>query len=218
MKVTSTKLALLAALLALVCPGTGRADDDGAPDHPKHGLQAKIQYCSDCHGSSGQGYRGYLVMPRLAGQQTEYFENQLRAFSEHRRDTHFILNMAKTHGVNPTMRTGLAKHFRNLNPGRFASAPRGLAATGKKIYDEGVPEANVPACSVCHGPGAKGDGANPRLAGQLYSYSVKVLANWRKERGQDAAGADTASVMQPIATALSRQQSAAVSAYLSSLK
>ena len=52
-------------------------------------LQAKMQYCYDCHGPSGQGYRGFFPMPRLAGQTTEYLENQLRAFVEHRRENSY---------------------------------------------------------------------------------------------------------------------------------
>src|ERR1700730_13170321 len=45
----------------------------------------RSSYCKTCHGLSGQGYHGYYAMPRLAGQQPKYIENQLRAFIEHRR-------------------------------------------------------------------------------------------------------------------------------------
>src|SRR5215468_2108488 len=48
-------------------------------------FEAKVQYCKTCHGLSGQGFRGAYPMPRLAGQQPEYLENQLRAFIERRR-------------------------------------------------------------------------------------------------------------------------------------
>jgi cytochrome c553 len=47
-------------------------------------LKAKTAYCKTCHGIDGQGFRGSYPMPRLAGQQPEYIENQLKAFIERR--------------------------------------------------------------------------------------------------------------------------------------
>ncbi len=213
MKVVSLQLALPAAILAIVFSGVVRADGIGAPAN--RNLQAKIQYCYDCHGSSGRGYRGFFPMPRLAGQTTEYFENQLRAFVERRRETHIAIVMSRVHGLSPEMRTALAAHFTDLNPKPFGSAERKLVATGKAIYEEGAPDANVPACSACHGPEAEGSGPIPRLAGQLYPYTTKELANWSKERGQDAANPDTSAIMKPIAHSLTKSQIEAVAAYLS---
>jgi cytochrome c553 len=233
MKVSRLQFSLAAVILAIVFSGVGRADATyrASRHHHRHEgrnyqeapagtrtLQAKIQYCTDCHGSSGQGYRGFFPMPRLAGQTNEYFENQLRAFVEGRRESHIALRMSKVHGLSPEMRTALATHFRDLNPKPFGSAPRELIAAGKAIYEGGDPEANVPACSACHGPEAKGSGANPRLAGQLYPYVVKELMNWSTERGQNPAISDTSAVMQPIARSLSKSQTEAIAAYLSYLE
>jgi len=180
-------------------------------------LQAKIQYCSDCHGPSGQGYRAYFTMPRLAGQTTEYFENQLRAFIERRREPHMAMAMSKVHGVSPALQTALAAHFNALNPPPFGGAAKQQAGTGKDIYEQGVPDDNVPACQVCHGPEAKGTGPIPRLAGQLYPYTVKELVNWDKERGQGA-NSDSSAVMRPISHSLSKAQVESVAAYLSELE
>ena len=80
MKVTISKSAAMVAALAVACAASARAQDKGAVS--QQDLQAKIQYCKTCHGVSGQGYRGAYPMPRLAGQQTEYLENQLKAFGE----------------------------------------------------------------------------------------------------------------------------------------
>ena len=93
-------------------------------------------------------------MPRLAGQQPKYLENQLRAFIERRRTNPVMFNVA--HALSPSMVSALAAHFRDLNPAPLGGAPRDPVATGKTIYEEGLPEANVPACSACHGPEAKG--------------------------------------------------------------
>ena len=91
-------------------------------------------------------------------------------------------------------------------------------AAGRAIYEEGVPDDNVPACSACHGPEAKGSGPIPRLAGQLYPYTTKELANWSRERGQNPTAPDPSAVMQPIAHSLSKSQIEAVAAYLSYLE
>jgi cytochrome c553 len=176
-------------------------------------LQAKIEYCKTCHGLSGQGYRGATPMPRLAGQQPEYFENQLRAFNERRRENKFMYGVS--HVLSARTRAALAAHFRDLNPKPLGGAPREPITMGKQIYDEGLPSASVPACASCHGPDAKGNGAFPRLAGQLHDYIGNKLVNWSKERGQDPKNPDTSAIMEPIAHNLSRAQVAAVAAYLS---
>ena len=124
--------------------------------------------------------------------------------------------MSKVHGLDPAMRSALAEHFAELSPRPFGRAPRELVERGRQIYEEGMPEANAPACSVCHGPDAKGHGPIPRLAGQLYSYTIKELVNWDSKRGQGGAG-DPSGVMQRVAHSLSKSQIAAVAAYLSDL-
>jgi cytochrome c553 len=210
MKLVGVLLAVLAAVLAVILSAPGQAEDYG-----RQGIQAKIEYCKDCHGLSGQGYRGYFIMPRLAGQQPEYLENQLRAFIERRRTNPIMSNVA--HSLSPSMLSALAAHFRELNPAPVGGGPRNLVATGKTIFQDGIPEANVPACSACHGPEAKGQGQIPRLAGQLFPYTVKALTNWTNERGQGAGKYDTSATMAPIAHNLTQSQITAIAAYLSYL-
>jgi cytochrome c553 len=217
MKTASLQLVVLAAIVAIVFSEIGPADSKSRTYFSDGSLQAKIQYCTDCHGPSGQGYRGYFPMPRLAGQTTEYLENQLRAFVERRREPHMAMTMSRVHGVSPAMQTSLAGHFSGLNPPPFGRGPRQLEDTGKTIYEQGLPDDYVPACQVCHGPEAKGTGPIPRLAGQLYPYTVKELENWDKERGQGP-DSDTSAVMRPIAHSLTKSQIEAVAAYLSDLE
>jgi cytochrome c553 len=157
-------------------------------------------------------------MPRLAGQTSIYLENQLQAFVEHRRESQTAIKLGKVHSLSQPILAALAGHFEDLDAKPLAGGPRELVEQGRKIYDEGLPDANVPACSACHGPAAMGDGANPRLAGQLYPYTIKALTNWSKERGQNAPSEDTSAVMGPIAQNLNKQQIEAVAAYLSHLK
>src|ERR1700730_2675045 len=214
MKVVSLQLALQLTIVMIAVSATARPRDRHSAAVSNQGFEAKLEYCQDCHGPSGQGYRGFYTMPRLAGQQTEYLKNQLQAFVEHRRTNNIMLNVA--HGLSPAMIAALATSFKNFNPRPLGGAPKAHVATGKKIFEDGVPEANIAACAACHGPDATGTGQIPRLAGQLYPYVIKVLVNWSSERGRGKT--DTSAIMEPIAHSLSRSQIEAVAAYVSDLK
>ena len=214
MKIIGLRLTVLTAMLAAAFSAAGHAEDRGAAAR-LGGLEAKLEYCKTCHGLQGQGYLGYFPMPRLAGQQPQYIENQLRAFIERRRTNPIMFNVA--HVLSPSMLTALATHFRHLDPKPLGGAPRGSIATGKRIYEEGLPEANVAACSACHGTEGKGQNEIPRLAGQVYAYTVGQLSGWKKERGQGSV-IDTSAIMAPTAHNLTRSQIEAVAAYVSYLQ
>jgi cytochrome c553 len=204
---SALRTAMLAAALSVALSQVVRADD----------FQAKLLYCKTCHGLSGQGYHGYYPMPRLAGQQPQYIENQLRAFIEHRRRNAIMANVA--HALSPSMLSALAHHFRDLNPPPLGGGgSRGEIATGRRIYEEGLPDSNVPACSACHGPDARGQDQIPRLAGQLPDYFYSKLVNWSAERGQNASMPDSSAVMGPTSHNLTKSQIAAVAAYVSGLR
>jgi cytochrome c553 len=213
MKVIGLRLALQTAILAIAFSAAGQAQN--AADFSKQALQAKEDYCKTCHGVAGQGFHGATPIPRLAGQQPEYFENQLRAFIERRRDNKFMYNVS--HVLSPAMRTALAAHFKDLNPKPLGGAQKDLVAAGKKLYEEGFVN-DVPPCASCHGPEAKGDGAFPRLAGQLQDYIFNKLTNWSSERGQDPKNPDTSAIMEPIAHGLTKPQITAVAAYVNYLE
>ena len=216
MKGKSMRLGLPTAIVAIVLSAPGRAEDSVKADFSPQALQAKIAYCKTCHGVSGQGFHGSTPIPRLAGQQPQYLENQLRAFIERRRENKYMYDVA--HVLSPATRAALAKHFRGLNAKPLGGAPRKLVAMGKKIYEEGVPETNVPACMACHGSEAKGQEAIPRLAGQLHDYFFNKLVNWNKERGQDPKHPDISAIMLPTSHNLTKSQIAEVAAYVSYLQ
>src|SRR5580700_3183586 len=142
---------LLTAVLAIAVPAMAQPEDKGKAkaDFSPAELKAKTDYCKTCHGLSGQGFRGSFPMPRLAGQQPEYLESQLQAFIDRRRTNPVMFNVA--HVLSPSMLTALGEHFRDLNPKPLGGAPKEIVAEGKKIYDEGIPKAEVPPCASCHG-------------------------------------------------------------------
>ncbi len=213
-KIASLQLVCQTAILAIVFTTAARAQDTNTVS--KQDVQAKMTYCEVCHGPSARGFVGYYPIPRLAGQQPEYLTNQLQAFVERRRVNPIMFSVG--HVLSPAMIDALAANFYNLNPKPLGGAPKELVAGGKKIFEEGIPAADVPACSSCHGPDAKGNGPFPRLAGQLYPYIVRELGNFGEERGQNPAKPDTSAIMQPIAHSLTEAQIKAVAAYVSYLE
>jgi cytochrome c553 len=220
MQVNRITRALQTTIIAALTVAAGLTDSTQAKTAPG-GLKAKIEFCKTCHGASGEGFRGYYTAPRLAGQTTEYLESQFKAFAAHTRDNpaakQFMVPVAS--GLDPATRTALAKYFSGLNAGPAGGGPRNLVAAGKKIYDDGVPEANVPACSACHGPDAKGIEIVPRLAGQMYTYTVAQLTGWGKGlRAKNPESPNEQNTMVPISTSLSKEQISAVAAYISTLR
>ncbi len=207
---------MMPAVLALYPGAAARAADWDETANSSHGYQGKLEYCETCHGLSGEGYRGYYAMPRLAGQQPKYIENQLRAFNERRRVNPVMFNVA--HVLSPATLAALSVHFNHLNPPPLGGGPKDHLTLGKTIYEEGLPESNVPACSACHGPEAGGHEEIPRLAGQLYAYTLKALTYWGKERGQGGSRDDTSAIMVSTTHNLTHEQMAAIAAYLSYMK
>ena len=183
MKAIRLRVALTSALAFILAASAGQAQAGAQNVHATGGgLEAKFEYCTTCHGQSAQGFRGFYAMPRLAGQQPQYIENQLRAFVERRRLNLVMANVA--HGITPDAFPALAARMSALNPPPVGGAPTGDVPLGKEIFTYGLPDQNVPACSACHGPDAKGQREIPRLAGQLYWYMVSTLSLWSSERGQ----------------------------------
>ena len=186
------------------------------PARAENTIEAKIGYCQDCHGHLGQGYRGYYPIPRLAGQQVEYIKNQLSAFVERRRTNNIMFSVG--HVLRPAEITAIATKFHSFDPRPIGGVPKARVAAGKRIFEDGIPEENVAACAACHGPNAEGRDQFPRLAGQLYPYTIKALSNWSSERGQIPGKPDVSVVMAPVAHSLSRHEIEAVAAYVGTLK
>lgn len=219
MKFIRLQSVLRIAILAVAFSTAARASDDKvAAAISKYDLQAKVDYCETCHGLSAKGFIGYYPVPRLAGQQVEYIENELKGFVARKRantetpsKTNIMFNVG--HVLSPAMINALATYFHDLNPRPVGGAPKEIVAAGKKIFEDGVSSADVPACGACHGADAKGNGAIPRLAGQLYPYVVTQLTGWAKERTEE-----NSNIMAPIAHGLTDSQINAVAAYVSTLE
>jgi cytochrome c553 len=208
MKAARFRSALQIAALLVSLPAAGYAET----------AQERAGYCKNCHGDSGQGMHGYYTAPRLAGQQVQYILNAFKALADHSRDDPLAKQFmyAAEASVEPRLWRGLAQYFSNLKVAPAANGPKHLVSAGKKIYEEGIPHQNVPACIACHGPEAKGADAIPRLAGQQYAYLVDQLIGWSKGyRAKDPGSPRDTNAMVPFATSLNKEQISAVAAYLS---
>ena len=166
------------------------------------------QYCSWCHGVSGQGYSS---APRLAGQRTQYMENQLQAFHRHTRVGPVMWDATVALGAQSTR--DMALYFSAMPPKAANDGDKALAARGRTIYRGGIPASNIVACAACHGPNAEGVREIPRVAGLSYSYLIARLEQWHH-----GLNATESPPMPRIATQLSPDEIKALASYLSFVK
>lgn len=179
---------------------------------PGHAESQAVRNCTWCHGTSAQGY---LPAPRLAGQQSQYIENQLVGFRRHTRDNPFSKQYMWFAAANldPATARDLAIYFSKLSRKPAADGDQQLVAIGRKIYQDGIPDSNIVACIACHGPHAEGIKEIPRLGGLSFTYLQRRLEQWGEGYNK------TARLPMPhVASQLSPQQIAALASYLSFIK
>lgn len=197
-----------ALALALLAGGCSSTDNEAAVAAPSAAVAGTEHVCSSCHGMGGRSVSS--TFPRLAGQQDEYLVNQLKAFRDKSRaDPHahtYMWGMAARLS-DPTI-DGLAGYYAAQAPVHGSPGDPAEMAAGKKIFDEGIPANNVPACAACHGEQAQGAGAIPRLAGQHRSYLERQLDAF-------SSNARANEIMHENSKNLTPQQISRVAAFLS---
>jgi len=200
MKRIGLRLAILAIAASTVSAWAGDGDS------------AAVRNCTWCHGTSGQGF---TVAPRLAGQRPQYIESQIRSFREHGRDNPFSKQYmwGAVAALSPEATRDLARYFSTIVPKAANDGHRDVAAVGRKIYIEGIPEANIVSCYACHGPNAEGIRDIPRLGGLAYFYLKGRLQQW----GQGY-HSGMASPMPLVASTLGPDEIEALASYLSFVK
>jgi cytochrome c553 len=119
-------------------------------------------------------------------------------------------------GIPQGLGAALARQLNELDPPPANGGPRHLVSAGRSIYEKGIPDENVPACAACHGEDAHGINQVPRLAGQMYTYTVEQLDGWgRGYRSKDPVSPGETNTMKLIAAGMTKDQIRAVAAYLS---
>jgi cytochrome c553 len=197
---------LLAATVLASAASAVRAD---APDAmvTLHARTVATTICGTCHGPLGNNTNPKY--PVLAGQNANYLATQLKGFrSESRGDPDAISYMwGMAARLEDDTIAALAAYYTaqktQASPGGNAAA----IATGRDIYQNGIPAEGVPACSSCHGPDAHGTKEFPRLAGQHSQYILKQLGSFQNNM-RDVA------IMHGVALNLRSPQMEAVAAFL----
>ena len=156
-------LILSTALVTLGCTEGQQGPSDEAVAGTEH-------VCSSCHGMAGRSISP--TFPRLAGQQQDYLVVQLKAFRDKSRaDPHahtYMWGMASQ--LSDATIDGLAAYYSTQSPAKGEPAGQADVVAGEKIFRDGIPDREVPACMACHGEKAEGNGPFPRLAGQHRAY------------------------------------------------
>jgi cytochrome c553 len=192
------KVRRLAPLAMLLCAAAPLQAQEALP----------VRNCTWCHGSSAQGFS---TAPRIAGQKPDYLYSQLQAFQDHSRDNPLSQQYmwGATARLTPERAEEFAAYFAALPAEPANDGNEALVEAGKALYENGVAEANVASCLVCHGPHGEGFEAIPRLGGLSYSYLKGRLQQWSE--GYHA----SAFPMPQVATTLSPEEIDALASYLS---
>jgi cytochrome c553 len=166
--------------------------------------------CSKCHGVSGNGVSISPLFPILAAQLPGYIEAELKLFRIRGRSDPraraFMWGVAR--GLTDEQIKGVAQYFSSQPPvkGSGSSNPA-LAGKGKALYENGAPERDIEACTVCHGHSGEGVNTQPRLAGQHREYVSTEMLQYRS-------GLRENKVMQHVTEKMTDDEIAAVVDYV----
>jgi cytochrome c553 len=167
--------------------------------------------CSKCHGEYGVSISP--LFPILAGQLPGYIEAELKLFRlrgrSDPRGRAFMWGIAR--GLTDEQIKGVAQYFSSQPAvkGSPTSNPA-LAGKGKVMYENGAPDRDIEACTVCHGHSGEGVNTQPRLAGQHSDYVSTEMFQYRS-------GLRENKVMQHVTEKMTDDEIAAVVDYVSTL-
>ena len=136
-------------------------------------VQAKLAYCEVCHGVAAQGFNGYYPIPRLAGQQIAYIENELQGFVEHKRTNNIMFNVG--HVLSPAMIKALATDFHDLNPKPLGGAPKDMVPRERKSFNRDCPTPAFRRAPPVTARRPKATTQFPRLGGPALSLSREPI-------------------------------------------
>lgn len=213
MKTIHFALAAVAAAAAFVagCANPERSRDVGNPNVSAAVLAQQV--CSNCHGVTGVSISPNF--PNLAAQTPVYLASQLKEFRTHNRSdpAGFEYMWGLSRALTDAQIQGLADYYAHQTPPRGTPASHAeRVAAGDKLFHEGLPAKNIPACLACHGDKGQGNEQFPRLAGQHADYVAKQLLVFQRgnERPEGA-------IMKTIAHELTHDDVLNAAAYVQSI-
>ena len=205
---------LLVMIFGMVVSGCTNIENSRELANPSvSGTTIARQVCSLCHGVDGRSTSP--IFPNLAAQKPTYFIAQMKEFRSHNRvdPAGFEYMWGLSRSLTDDQIKTLADYYAAQSAASPGSADNpAVAARGRVIFEQGVPEKNITACTACHGPQAQGNEQFPRLAHQHADYLVKQLKIFQRtdERPEG-------SIMKTIAHELTPENMADVAAYLQEL-
>ena len=130
--------------------------------------------CGVCHHEPGNKKE---LAPRIAGQQAAYIEAQLRTFRQKSRGEPeaYECMWGLSSALSDALVAPLAGYFASQAPFPGIPGDPALIDKGRAVFNRSGQPGAVPSCAECHGARAQGNGAVPRLAGQLGSYLNRQL-------------------------------------------
>jgi cytochrome c553 len=214
----------IAALILLISPLTSFAEA---------GEQA-VAPCVACHGEKGNSQAP--IFPKLAGQNKKYLSKQLFDYQLNNRKNPTMQGMAASlsekdiddiatyyaaQTIQQTAASVVDPDEEDEDDEEESEADdqinhEELLKIGELLYTSGNLETQVPACSACHAPDARGNALAgfPALRSQHATYLASTLKQYREgERVNDTGG-----MMHKTAQRMSTQEINAVAAYLADLK
>lgn len=206
MKAATFTVVLVFAAVGTGCTNVERSRNLADPAVP--GRVLAVQVCSACHGVDGNSISPNF--PRLAAQQPGYIVSQLTNFRTHQRSDPpgFRYMWGISRYLTDDQIAGLAEYFSKQKALPNAVGDATLIATGKDIYENGIPHEKVLACAACHGAQGEGLASFPRLAYQHADYVLKQLEVFQFTQGRP----DTP--MEAISHPLTGGDKKAIAAYL----
>ncbi len=194
----SPLLLVLALLASIAAPLAAHAED--VPN----------ALCTGCHNEDGNSTTPEF--PKIAGLDAAYITKQINDFKKDKRVSEIMGPMANQ--IPDKEVKVLAAYFskQKRTPGVVTDAK--LAAVGQQIYDDGLVNAAVPACSGCHGEKGEGTDKFPRLAGQHTTYLITQMNNFKNTVRNN----DSRKVMRAITLRMTEQDIKAVAEYITSMK
>ena len=212
-KLAITSLGIVAvALAALAVRDAYSATLIVPPDPSTMDTKALVNNaCSKCHGEYGVSISP--LFPILAAQLPGYIEAELKLFRlrgrSDPRGRAFMWGISR--GLTDEQIKGVAQYFSKQPAVKGAGTSNpALADKGKVMYENGAPDRDIEACTVCHGHSGEGVNTQPRLAGQHPDYVSIQMFQYRK-------GLRENKVMQHVTEKMTDDEIAAVVDYVSTL-
>ena len=208
----STATAAQSAVVPAAAVQTTSTKPQGPQPQTASAMHERMRACTACHGKEGvatnQGY-----FPRIAGKPADYLYNQLRNFREGRRQNPAMRHLL-AHMSDDYLRQ-MARYFSELDlpypPPQPTSAPLALLARGEQLVRQGDRQAELPACTACHGAAMTGRlPSTPGLLGLPRDYVIAQLGAWRAGTRK----AEAPDCMAHVARRLSSEDIHAVSHWL----